>query len=153
MVGEALELATVCLARSPEVADGVSAIGRVLNPVDDVVLGLILQTAVMVQTPRAGPGQDVILKQVLGGGHIAVEEVGAAVVRPAVGQQVVVKPDVGVAVCLQPSLSLAITISERGASLQSSEVTCDVGSKIMHIVVLNIDIAFLELETTNISNP
>ena len=57
---------------------------RTDDPVDDVVLGLVLQPAVVVEGPGGRPVHDVVLEEVLAGRHVAIEEVGAAVVRPPV---------------------------------------------------------------------
>ena len=84
VVTEALELPTVGLACAPEVTERVLAIGRTGHSVHDVVLGLVLQAAVMVESPGPGARHDVVLEEVLAGRHVAVEEVGAAVVRPPV---------------------------------------------------------------------
>ena len=95
VVTEALELPTVGLACAPEVTERVLAVGWTGHSVHDVVLGLVLQAAVVVQRPGGGAEHDVVLEQVLAGGDIAVEEVCAAVVGPAVGEDVVVQSDVG----------------------------------------------------------
>ena len=95
VVAEALEFPTVGLTGSPDVAQWVLAVSRDGNSVDDVVLRLVLQAAVVVQRPGGGAEHDVVLEQVLAGGDIAVEEVCAAVVGPAVGEDVVVQSDVG----------------------------------------------------------
>ena len=87
VVTEALELPAVGLTGAPDVADGVLAVVRGRHPVDDVVLGLVLQAAVMVESPRPGARHDVRLEEVLAGRHVAVEEVGAAVVRPPVPRE------------------------------------------------------------------
>ena len=84
VVAEALELPTVCLAGAPDVAHWVLAVSRGRHPVDDVVLRLVLQATVVVESPRAGAGHDVVLEEVLAARGVAVEEVGAAVVRPPV---------------------------------------------------------------------
>ena len=84
VVAEALEFPTVGLTGSPDVAQWVLAVSRDGNSVDDVVLRLVLQAAVVVEGPRAGSRHDVLLEEVLAGRHVAVEEVGAAVVRPPV---------------------------------------------------------------------
>ena len=106
VVAEALELATVCLTGAPDVAHWVLAVSRGRHPVDDVVLGLVLQAAVMVESLRPGAVQDVVLEQVLvdsdngsdtirsedylAGRDVTVEELRAAVVGPAIPQQVVI---------------------------------------------------------------
>ena len=84
VVAEALELPTVGLTGAPDVADGVLAVVRSRHPVDDVVLGLVLQAAVVEESPGGGAVEDVLLEEVLAGGHVAVQELGTAVVRPAV---------------------------------------------------------------------
>ena len=84
VVAEALELPTVGLTGAPDVADRVLAVSRSRHPVDDVVLRLVLQPAVVVESPRPGARHDVLLEEVLAGRHVAVQEVGAAVVRPPV---------------------------------------------------------------------
>ena len=53
MIAEALELPAVGLAGAPDVANRISSIGCVLYTMDDIVLGLILKAAVMIQTSRA----------------------------------------------------------------------------------------------------
>ena len=53
--------------------------------------------------------------------------------------------DVGVAVGLKSSLALAITVAKLGPSLDGSKVISDVGAEVMDIIVLYIDIVFLEL--------
>ena len=62
--------------------------GRTDLSVDDVVLGLVLQPAVVVEGPGGRPVHDVVLEEVLAGRHVAIEEVGAAVVRPAVTEEI-----------------------------------------------------------------
>ena len=94
VVTEALELPTVCLTGAPDVAHGLLAVVGSRHPVDDVVLRLVLQAAVVVERPGGGAEHDVVLEQVLAGGDVAVEEVCAAVVGPAVGEDVVVQSDV-----------------------------------------------------------
>ena len=106
---------------------------------DIVVLGLILQSTVMVQGPRSRTVHDVVLKQVLAGGDIAVEIVGTAVEGPAVGDQVIVEPDVGIAVLLQPCLIFIVTTVVGGPCLDTAKVTGDACSKVMDAVELNID--------------
>ena len=53
VVGKCLELAAVGLAGAPDVANRISSIGCVLYTMDNIVLGLILKAAVMIQTSRA----------------------------------------------------------------------------------------------------
>ena len=53
--------------------------------------------------------------------------------------------DVGVAVGLKSSLALAVTVAKLGPSLDGSKVISDVGAEVMDIIVLYIDIVFLEL--------
>ena len=81
VVCERLELPSVFLAASPEVTQRFLPIGRPGLPVDDVVLGLVLQPAVMVESLGARAVQDVVLEQSLAGGDVAVEEITTAVVR------------------------------------------------------------------------
>ena len=64
---------------------------------DIVILGLILKATMVIQSSRSRSIHDVVLKQVLAGGDIAVEVVGTAVVGPAIGHEVVVESDVGIA--------------------------------------------------------
>ena len=52
--------------------------------VDDVVPGLVLQAAVVEESPGAGAVEDVLLEEILPGRHIAVEELSTAEVRPAI---------------------------------------------------------------------
>ena len=52
--------------------------------VDDVVPGLVLQAAVVEESPGAGAVEDVLLEEVLAGGHVAVQELGTAEIRPTV---------------------------------------------------------------------
>ena len=52
--------------------------------------------------------------------------------------------DVGVAVGLKSSLALAVTVAKLGPSLDGSKVISDVGAEVMDIIVLYIDIVFLE---------
>ena len=108
-------------------------------PVDDVVPGLVLEAAVVDQSHAAGPVHDVVLEEVPAGGHVAVEEVGAAVVGPAVPHQVVVDADVGEAALLQPRLGAAIALRALGASLDTAEVVGDADTEVVDIVVLYVD--------------
>ena len=84
VVTETLELPTVGLTGAPDVADRVLAVSRSRHPVDDVVLRLVLQAAVVVERPRPGARHDVLLEEVLTSGHVAVQELGTAEIRPAV---------------------------------------------------------------------
>ena len=52
--------------------------------VDDVVPGLVLQAAVVEESPGAGAVEDVLLEEILPGRNIAVEELSTAEVRPAI---------------------------------------------------------------------
>ena len=69
---------------------------------------------------------------------VAVEELRAAVVGPAIPQKVVVDPDVSVASLLQPSLALTVAVGD-GAGLDAPEVTVDPAPEVVDVVVLNID--------------
>ena len=82
--------------------------------------------------------QDVVLEQILAGGHVTVEEVGAAVVRLAVGHQVVVDTDEGKADLTNLILGQVITVT-LDPSLDPTEVIGDAGPEVMNVVVLNVD--------------
>ena len=137
MVGEGLELAAVGLAGAPHVAHGLRAVAGVGHAVHQVVLGLVLEAAVVVQRPGAGPRQDVVLEEVLACGHVAVEEVGAAHVGPAVPHQVVVEADVAVAPLLEPRLVLVVAVV-LVAGLDAAEVVGDADTEVVDVVVLHI---------------
>ena len=114
-------------------------------PVDDVVPRLIFEAAVVDQSHAAGPVHDVVLEEVPAGGHVAVEEVGAAVVGPAVPHQVVVDADVGEAGCLHLGLGHRVA---RGlhTGLDATVVVGDPRPEIVNVVVLNVhDVILLRI--------
>ena len=139
MIGKCLKFSTVGLTCSPQILQWILTIGWRSYPVDIVILGLILKATMVIQSSRSRSIHDVVLKQVLAGGDIAVEVVGTAVVGPAIGHEIVVESDVGIARLLQPSLVHIVTAVVGGPSLDTSKVTGDASTKVMDMVVLNID--------------
>ena len=97
MIGKCLKFSTVGLTCSPQILQRILTIGWSSYPVDIIILGLILKATMVIQSSRSRSIHDVVLKQVLAGGDIAVEVVGTAVVGPAIGHEVVVESDVGIA--------------------------------------------------------
>ena len=80
VVCEGLEFPSIFLTARPEVAQRFLSIGWPGLPMDDVILGLVLQATVMVESLGAGAVHDVVLEQSLAGGDVTVEKVTTAVV-------------------------------------------------------------------------
>ena len=126
-------LPVVRAATSP---DGVEGVG--VGPVDDVVLGHVVQPAVVLEGLVTTAPQDVLLEDCPAGAGVAVEQAGQRVEGGPVLDPVVEDMRMAVAVLLQLR-EVGLVAAPLGAGVDGAKVAGDPAAIVMDVVVLDLE--------------